>query len=39
VPAGTHQLTFQFKPKSFQYGLLTTGVGLLIVLSLIPFAI
>jgi hypothetical protein len=39
VPAGTHQFTFRFKPKSFQYGLLTTGVGLLIVLSLIPFAI
>jgi hypothetical protein len=38
VEAGTHRVAFRFRPQSFRYGLISTALGLLLVLCVIPFA-
>lgn len=38
VPAGEHEVVFEYKPQSFRYGLLLTGAGIL-MLSTIAFAL
>jgi hypothetical protein len=39
VEGGTHQITFRFRPRSFRYGLISSGLGLVLVLCVVPFAI
>jgi hypothetical protein len=38
VEAGTHRVTFRFRPQSFYLGLVVTAAGLLLVLGMVPFA-
>ena len=38
VESGTHRITFRFRPRSFRYGLISSAVGLLLVLCVVPFA-
>jgi uncharacterized membrane protein YfhO len=38
VEAGTHRITFRFRPRSFRYGLISSALGLVLVLFVVPFA-
>jgi hypothetical protein len=39
VEGGTHRITFRFRPRSFRYGLISSGLGLILVLCVVPIAI
>src|SRR5262249_36987659 len=38
VEAGTHRITFRFTPPSFHYGLISTALGIVLLLCVVPFA-
>jgi hypothetical protein len=39
VDGGTHRITLRFRPQSFRYGLISSGLGLVLVLCVVPFAL
>jgi len=38
VDAGVHRVVFEFRPRSVEYGLILTGIGLLMVACVVPLA-
>jgi hypothetical protein len=39
IEGGTHRITFRFRPRSFRNGLISSGLGILLVLCVVPFAL
>jgi hypothetical protein len=38
IEGGTHRITFRFRPRSFRYGLISSALGVVLVLCVVPFA-